>query len=496
MNKIKSILAGCFSMALLFSGCTNTFEAINTDPDNASEVPPTNILAYALRYTSAIYGGTSCISGPGAWGGQTAEIQYIAQSRYESYGYGGTLFNDSYYYVLNNLTDIIRLAGEQDNANLGAVAKIWMCYNFHTMTDQLGALPYFDALQGKDLLKPQYTTSEDIYLDIFNALDSCNTVLAANSGTIGEGDILYGGSALAWQKFANSLRLRMAMRVSNSLMADRARSIVSTMLSNPSQYPLCLDNSDNCMMQWPATGGYYEPWYNNTLTRDDYAIGDIIVDQLYELDDPRLAVYASPITSKEEDQIARALVFEGNYYRGAPIGPAGQDNLFGVSRMGTSYRDTPDGFTPHLRAAEVWLNIAEAAALGWTTAYDAATAYANGVTCSMQENGIDAGRISNYLAGKAGYKNMDDIHTQLWLAVFKDGNEAWAIYRKTGIPKTHHLATGTKYPDHNTVPFSYPYPTSEYDYNHDNVAQFQTNQSDGDYMWAKRMFWDVRPGVY
>lgn len=484
-------------LVTLVTGCTGSFADINTDPDSPSEVPPTNVLAYVLRYTSALYGSSSCIQGPSAWGGHTAEIQYISQSRYDSYGYGTSyMFEYTYYYLLNNLVDIIEMTEASGNDNLNAVAKIWMCYLFHSSVDQLGAMPYFEGVQGKNILKPKYDSAETIYEDIFEVLEACNTTLAQNVGRIGEGDILFGGDPVAWQRFANSLKLRMAMRVSKSSMASQAKTLVSTLLSNPAKYPLVTTNSASCMMKWPATNGYYEPWYNNTLTRDDYAISDIIVNQLWELDDPRLPFYASPITSTDQEYIDQAHIYEGKPYKGAPIGPSGQENLNSVSRMGKPYRDTPDGFTPHLLASEVWFNIAEAAALGWTSAYGAETAYANGVTCSMEEHAISPAQIATYLAGKAKYTGLESIYTQLWLSLFKNGNEAWAIYRKSGIPTTHGIAKGSNFSNHNSVPFTYPYPTSEYDYNQANVSAIVSKQSDGDYLWAKRMFWDVRPGVY
>ena len=78
--------------------------------------------------------------------------------------------------------------------------------------------------------------------------------------------------------------------------------------------------------------------------------------------------------------------------------------------------------------------------------------------------------------------------------MFKQGMEGWSLYRRTGVPKTNHIANGRaeKYANHNTPPFRSPYPATERDLNGSNNAQYDQDVVDD--FWGKRMWWDKRPG--
>lgn len=469
--------------AFLFTGCTDKFEEINTDPDRAKDAPATNVLAFVLRYwTETMHDPWNDMNEPSTYGGYIAKIQYIDEARYT---YRPGVVENKWYYTyitLNNVNEIIVKAEAEENTNMLAVAKIMRAYIFQNATDTWRDIPYTDALKIKDgTLLPKYDKQEDIYPALLTELKEAADLLRTGTGALGDGDILFGGDTEKWQKFANSLRLRLAMRISGVNQA-LASSTVSEILGNSANYPIMESNDDNAFFWWPGASPYEDPWYEDSKGRDDHAVSDVLVNALKELSDPRLSVYAIP--AKEDGE-----------YRGFIIGASAQPALTTISRIGARFRLDPAGFSPYMRYAEVMFLIAEAAQKGLSTgAFTATSAYNEGVKASMLENGIDQADIDAYLAGKGKFNGtLDQIYLQEWIAMFKQGMEGWSLYRRTGVPKTHYIAPGTTYTGHNSPPFRYPYPQNELTLNGGNSKPF--NDEVVDDFWGKKMWWDTRANV-
>jgi hypothetical protein len=234
---------------------------------------------------------------------------------------------------------------------------------------------------------------------------------------------------------------------------------------------------------WASSTPYQEPWYNDFKTRDDHGISKPMVDSLKSLSDPRLQVYAKPAASDGQ-------------YRGVEIGPPGTLPAIGqYSRIGVRFRETPAGFSPFMRYSEVQFILAEAALKGWNTGITAAAAYSNGITASMNENGItDAPTITTYINGPKVLWDGDvkKIYMQKWISLYKNGHETWAEERRTDFPLLL-AAPGSPFPGHNRPPFRYPYPTDETTLNGNNSASFVKDIKDD--FWGKKMWWDTRTGV-
>ncbi len=488
INKITVFLLLIVSLTV---SCTDQFEEINTDPDRAKDAPATNVLAFVIRYWSAsFYDAWAEMNETSTYAGHLTKIQYIDEARYNFRP--GVVENKWYYlYItLNNVNEIILKAEEDGSQNMLAVAKVMRAYIFQCGTDTWRDIPYTDALKIKEgTLLPKYDRQEDIYPDLLKELKEAADIFAEEpTDLLGEGDILFNDDetdlneeAKKWRKFANSLRLRMAMRISGVDPA-LARSTVEEVLGDPDTYPVMEDNSDNAFFYWQGSDPYEEPWFTDRKTRDDHGLSDVLINILKELDDPRLPVYAFPAASDGE-------------YRGYTIGAATQPNLTTISRIGDRFRGDAKGFSPYMRYAEVKFLIAEAAHKGFNTGgITAEAAYNDAVEASLAENGIGAGAISAYLAGEGKYDGtLDQIYLQEWISLFKQGLEAWSLYRRTGIPETNYVAPGSPYDGHNSPPFRYPYPDNELTLNGANISPFASEVVD--YFWGKKMWWDTRSGV-
>lgn len=469
---------------LVFSSCTDSFEDVNTDPDRAKDAPATNVMAFVIRYyCSTFFDVWADMNEPSTYAGYLAKIQYIDESRYV---FRTTTVENNWYYgyiLLNNINEIKKKAIADEANNLLAAAKVLEALIVQNMTDRWRDIPYSDAIRmDEGVLLPAYDTQEEIYPALLASLAEAADLFDPDGDLLGDGDILYGGDIELWQKLTNSLRLRLAMRISG-VSATLAQQTVEAILGNSTAYPVMTSNDDNAMFMWPGTSPYEEPWYVDSKGRDDHAVSDVLVNALAGLNDPRLPVYALPAESD-------------GLYHGFTIGAEAQPSLPTVSRIGIRFRKTPDGFSPILRYAEVMFNIAEASKNGWSTGMTTQEAYEEGVRASLEENGIDDADINTYLTS-AGHGAFDDTYEQIylqeWIALFKQGIEGWSLYRRTGVPTTHYVAPGSRYTGHNSPPFRYPYPANEATLNGANSSPFIDEVVDD--FWGKKMWYDQRTGV-
>ncbi len=479
---ILKFLGVIFIVNLLLVSCTSKFEDINTDP-NASipDVPSTSMLAFNIRYyLNNMYDAWNDMNEPETYGGHLAKIQYIDEARYVYRP--GTVENKWYYAyrTLYNIRKMQAVAIIEKNSNMQAVGKVLEAFIMQEVTDTWRDVPYSDAFKlDQGVTNPKYDTQEIIYPALIALLQDASVLFQKNEGVLGDGDVLFHGDIQKWQKFSNSLILRLSIRISKVAPAV-ARPIFEKILGDPSKYPILESNDDNVFFYWPGSSPYYEPWYNDFLSRDDHGVSDVLINTLTGLNDPRLPIYAYPATADD-------------IYRGFKIGAKAQPSLSAISRIGSRFRQDPKGFSPMMRSSEVWFFIAEASKLGWNTGTATKTAYEKAVTLSLQENGVSTTNIADYLGGNGKFDDTyNQIYLQEWIALFKQGMETWTLYRRTGVPVLYH-APGSKYTGHNVPPFRYPYPATETNLNGTNSATYVGKVKDD--FWGQQMWFDTRTGV-
>lgn len=492
-------MIGIAALALATVSCTKSFDRINTDPDAFEEVPPTNMLANVLRNTGESFGGD--IDGYGTFAGYIVKIQYM------DYMSGLIPTNNTYgnrwyncYYNITQLDDVLKNTEEAAdfNKNIRFVARIWQNYMWSYLTDGWGDIPFSEALQGSEEtgsnVRPQYDKQEDVYPAILSSLKDIADEMAEGFGDdeLGEGDFIYKGSGsldqqmLRWQKFCNSLRLRIAIRISG-VAGDLAKSTIEEIAGDPDKYPVLDANADNCYLIYPGAAPNYDPWYDNNYTGEErannYGMSDIFIDHLSEMKDPRIAKVANKNIDGE--------------YKGYINGASGNPSpLRSISFIGDKYMKDPKGFTPFFKSCETYYILAEAAMLGYNVGTTAKDAYEAAVRLSMEDNQIGDAETEAYLSGKGKWDNTKErIWWDMWVALFKNNFEAWTLYRRTGVPTTNYPSKGSVFGDaHNDQPFRLPYPNNEYQYNKAQLEKVLTGVED--YVWGKQMWWDKREGVF
>lgn len=163
-------------------------------------------------------------------------------------------------------------------------------------TDQFGDMPYTEANKVEDgVMKAKYDSQETIYPAILENLKAIADEMAGGLGTddIGVGDFLFNGDAQKWQKFCNSLRLRAAMRIVN-VAPDLAKSTIEEVCQNLTSYPVLETSAENAYFYWQGSSPYFEPYYNDFRTRDDYGMSNIFVNHLLSTEDPRISAIMQP----------------------------------------------------------------------------------------------------------------------------------------------------------------------------------------------------------
>jgi hypothetical protein len=445
------ILSG--ALLLSVTACKKNLEEINRNPNASETAQPDYLLTGITKNIADTYWGTSNNMDASLLFVQNwSKIQYTDPDRYI---YTNTSFQDlwntAYTKGVINLNQLIKLADEQSNPNYKGVALVLRSWVFSLLTDAYGDVPYTQATNIKEYLTPAYDKQKDVYFALLEDLKSAQASLNTSGPAIG-GDIIYGGKANPiglWKKFANSLRLRIALRIADR-EPEKSKQVLADIQAEGSGY--ISDNSEIAQLVY-STSPNQNPISNLFDTRDDYRISKTIVDKLFELNDPRLPIYASPT----KDATPKTYVGLPN---GLLVGDASAYGFTKTSKPGT-YFLAPNAPAVIISYAEVLFDRAEAAARGFT-AEDAADLYKQAIGASLKQYGITDAAVNTYLASPAvqydpsNYKKS--IGDQKWIALFGQGLEAFAEWRRLDYPQLQPAVAGTL---GGKIPVRFIYPGTE-----------------------------------
>ena len=500
-NKSLSV-AVIAALALGASGCDDGLADINENPNAPTDVPAQYLLPQAIQSTvEQFYGQWFNLEFAGLFAQHWGKIQYTEEDRYLLRpavvdGWWSALYAGS----LKDWQLIIEKGQETGFVNHEATGRVMKAFTGHIMTDIWGDMPWSEALQGdsdEPITTPSYDSQESIYDSLVGELTTALGLFDAGARTFGPEDLIYGGDVSDWMKFANSLRLRLAMRMSD-VDPSGAEALVADVLA--SSAGLIDENSENATLLFLESPPNQNPLFENAESRDDHAVSLTLTDYMQSVNDPRLAVYAEPAAS---DGAFRGIQ---NSTHSDDVNPLGT-----YSRIGDYWRDVSNVANAGrpallLTAAEVHFLLAEAALNGWTTPMTAQQHYEQGVTLALQMyNGadgvtIDAADIADYLAepgvawgttANGVESNYELVYEQKWLALYTNGPEAYAELRRTGYPDEVTIGPDAEYA---FVPGRVPYPDVEQSLNADELAAARQAQgiagTDG---YQGRMWWDTTP---
>jgi hypothetical protein len=477
------------TLLILAGSCTKDFDSINENPNAATVVPGTNVLGRGIiSSTNTLFGERLAIYYTGSYAGHTAAIGL------GDYEYRVDINNSMWrgmYIAMTYLMDAAKIAKEEGNNNLYAAAMTLKAYDAQKTTDMWGDVPYTEAFRlDSSILYPKYDDQQTVYHAILSELKEAAEIFkSGGTDNIGVGDFIFKGDVAKWRKFCNSLRLRVAIRISQ-VDAATATAVISEILGDPASYPVMTENEDNAYLWFPGVSPDTEPWYNRLGTNgaytDQYRMNDVLVSALKDNSDPRLSVYAR--------------LNNNGGYNGYKFGPTQLsdpvNNGNNVSGIGERFANNPSGFSPFMNCSEVSFIKAEAYERNLVTG-DAEAAYEEAITLSCTENGIAGGDIATFLGQPevawdgGSTSNLHKIYLQKWISLFKQSEEAWSEARRTDVPLMTNIAKDYS-ATHNRPPFRLAYADEEKTLN----TSFPTDVTEDDIFWGTQVWWDTRTGVH
>jgi len=483
--------------ALLFVGaCDDGFEELNVNPTKPSQVAASNKLTAIIKFISSerydnwragmIYQSTMMqhiSTTAGYWSGD----KYTWNR-----GYASSLLDRYYGNAIKSIEDLqFQMEEENSPEEMKAIVRILRVFAYSRLTDLYGDIPYTEA--GKAVIDgiflPKYDAQSEIYPDLLKELEESAAALGTGTSEFGSADVIYGGDQAKWKKLANSLMLRLGLRL---IKVDPAAS--QAWATKAIAGGVMTSNEDIFYLQHDADNknGIGEVFTADSNPR----MSKTFIDFLQGGDDPRLPILAarrSDGSTVSEDLIG----FPNGLDSPMLLEQTGEDNTDAYAEPNRNIitgETTPMIFQTY---AEVEFMLAESN-VRWGLAGDAATHYNNGVTAAMKhlslygENAVIAdGDITDYLTANPydAANAIEQINTQYWAATFLNEYETFSNWRRSGFPNL----TPVNYPGNvtnGTIPRRLTYSESEQSNNPDNYAAAVAAQ--GPDVLTTRVWWDAQ----
>lgn len=499
MNKIYHLI--CISLLLFTVACNDDkFEDVNTNINEITTIKPIYLINGSIG---------SLFNDNGTWYNLQDVVHHFAGTGRASAEYNrfhASAWGRVYGSALN-LNDVINYTKDKEeevNKKVYGLALIFKAYAFQKLTDLYGDIPYSEASIPKDgnIEKPKYDTQKSIYLSCFENIKKGLEILEPYENlAMGSADRVYGGDLKKWKKFANSLRLRMAMRLR---FADPK--IAAEQITEALKHDLIESNDEECNFTNFDEDGYKHPSYSELKVGNRTNTSKLLIDYLKSTGDLRLKTFALPVTTG-----ANKGKFEGlpnGYMPGLTI-----DNFSFAGRV--TYQ--PDLPLQNLGYSEVCFLKAEAYLAGLGVTKDAAKAdewFKKGIKASLafwdredkylDENKkevkvrhYDDAAVTAFLASPTATltgtdeQKLEQISMQKWISTMNNAYETFAEMRRTGYPQIAKRGSNLEQGETNGVwPRRMTYPEGEALLNTENFkkAAAATNNNS----MTHKVWWDIR----
>lgn len=433
----------------VFASCKKVLD-INEDPNNPTQVATRLLLPAAqvqLGYT--IGGSVNRVTG--------AFTQHYAGHRGQPLEYNQYDVNPSstddiwssiYAVVLRDLKAVqVQSRASGDSVYVG-VSQILMAYSFSVLTDMYGDIPFTQALQDNTDLTPAYDTQETIYPALIAMIDAGIANVKSTAGLKPRtDDLMYGGNMVSWEKFGNSLKLRLL----NHLSKRQPGAAAAFLATAPA---LISTNAETAQVVYGESSANANPVHGFDVLsgRKDMAVASTIIDKMKALADPRMPQFFEAVKNGTN---------QGQYLGNIPGGDEDDAGESLFSRIGPAYAsiNSPVVF---MSAAEVQFIIAEVRLREGNVAA-AAAAYNAAITADFDYLGLGSSAAAYLQKPEVAFDNtLQRIIEQKWITLFQAPHEAWVDWRRTGFP----LLTGAAVSRTNgVIPRRLPYPQLEINLN-------------------------------
>lgn len=426
-NQFKSIIAGLAIAAVMLPGCKD-FLDVNESPNNTTKANPEQILpsieaavAHVQNYHFLEYGNF--------WAQYWTQSPNASQFRsIDAYASGPSDFDRPwailYANALADTDSLITLSHLNKFRQWSAIAYLMRAYSFQLLTDAFGDIPLTEALDGRGNRSPKYDPQRQVYDSIFTWITKATGLIDPASDYLPTSDdLLLGGDMETWKAFANTLKLRAYLRLSETADSVKAKAGIPAIEQNGAGYLVATVELAN-----PGSGGNMFPIWEEVLTLQirNQTASSTVMDKLKSYNDPRLGRLFNANAA-------------GNY---ASIAQGGFNDVasnYPGSRPGSRTLG-PSVSSKLITAQESYFLQAEAALRGWGSG-DPASLYAQGVRASFLTLGLTTAQADAYLAqpnvaltGNRAEKLEKIITQKYFAATGTQGFESWCDYRRLGFP--------------------------------------------------------------
>ncbi|MEL7160839.1 MAG: SusD/RagB family nutrient-binding outer membrane lipoprotein [Bacteroidota bacterium] len=447
-------------LVFLLPACTENFEDLNTNENAPSEVQPELLLRQVL------YGYGDAMSYEGFVAGNLlsqhfAMIDFNLFDRHalSSPQEGGAPWPILYTNLRDNETILELSRGNPAQAVYEGPALVMKAYLAMTLTDLFGDVPYFEAFRGRatGVTKPGYDPQEDIYLADGGILDNLERAVTAMDAYAGaqtlNGDILFNGDLEGWIRFANSLRIKVALRIS----ARRNPENLLREITEDGRY--LRTNEQNATFDFTAGPPNSFPFATARVgIFNVFLMSETAAEIFTDLSDPRAAVLFRPSAVNDDFAGIRN----------------GIDAASGITpdefaRPGTVWRENTAALDfNYLTAWETDFLLAEAVLKGYLPGtakdhYDAGVVKA----FAYWQTALPPNHLSRTTAAWDESRGLEQIITQKWIANVGNAYEGWAEWRRTGFPTLKPVQASL---NDGVYPVRMPYPNNEQALNFENYS--------------------------
>lgn len=431
-------------------------------------------------------------------------------------------YASSYTNVLDSWKKLKANAEANNTPEVFALAQILKISAWHKTLESFGPMPYLHA--DAATLNIPFDSEKDIYKAMFEELSAAVEVLTAKAengiSIMSAYDAVYAGDATKWVKYANSLMLRLAVRVR---FADSELAKTYALKAVGHSIGVMTSKDDEAKMGVGAGMVFRNniEWLSEQY--NETRMGTSIYSYLMGYNDPRLSAYFKPVG---EGSSYGTVANDGEKYQAVPQGHTyGQNTTYEAFSKPNITSGTP---TYWLRASEVYFLRAEAA-LVWGASFGSdSDLYQQGIEMSFQENGITSS-VASYMGsslkpaaqsirGVYSYEfaapteatakysgtteqKLEKIMIQKWIALYPNGQEAWTEWRRTGYPKLNPVlvnrgqSNGVNDASKGVRRMVYPisfYQSSDGQAVYDEALKLFNNGNGGEDLASTRLWWDCR----
>jgi hypothetical protein len=459
MKFLRKICLCLLAFLFLFSACNDDLVSLNEDPTSTTDFDWNYIFTTAVLQTAQNLIWWNNITYCARMMQQTATL-HVPGGGDKYFEGGGGYYEACYIDISKRLSEVIRQTGpdgkDPQMINLYNAARVMKVFAFHIATDAYGDIPYFEANKAHDegIFYPVFDPQQDIYMGMLQELSEAAGGFDENyvdMTSFSYQDIIYNGDITKWKKFAYSLLLRLAMRISN-VEESTARTYIEEAINGG----VFTSNEDNAFVPMATGPDATDLSINQNLLSKPYhmretptlKLSNTFIDFLRDNDDPRLMILTSGIGSFNGPKIDDPALqkgmpngFDENTIRDweGTTEDVDTDNTY--SGLNELMLDIDEPIMLH-NYAEVEFLKAEAVYKGWISG-DPETHYNNGVRAAMQmyvtydgSFTVSDAEVDAYLAAHPYNPTnaLEMIGTQYWVATFLNSHESWANWRRTEYP--------------------------------------------------------------